>query len=72
MSIINRELPTMIINSKIMNTTIIIGNIWCTISLEPRALTKADKRIHYISKHTHTHTHTHKHSSDGFGGNRRK
>ena len=34
---------------------IIIGNLWRPISWEPRALTKADKHIHF-----NTHTHTHK------------
>ena len=45
-----------------------MGHLWCPISWEPRALTKADKHIHYISRHTHTcaqtpHTHIHKNTS---------
>ena len=39
---------------------IIKGNLWCPISWEPRALTKADKLIHFKmhTRHTHTCTHT--------------
>ena len=55
---------------------IIMGNLWRPISGEPRALTKADKIIHFKThtRHTHTHMHTakNKHSSHGFDGNRRK
>ena len=43
---------------------IIIGDLWRPVSLEPRALTEADKHIHFKNTHatyarTHTHTHTH-------------
>ena len=46
---------------------IIIGSLSRPISLEPRALTKAGKYIHYISRpmhtpHTHTYTHIYTHT----------
>ena len=37
---------------------IMTGNLWRSISWEPRALTKADKHTHF-KKHTHTRTNTH-------------
>ena len=45
-------------------TMIIMGNLRRPISGEPRALTKADKIIHFKThtRYTHTHTHTHTHT----------
>ena len=39
---------------------IIMGNLWRPISGEPRALTKADKNIHFKTHTRHTHTYTHR------------
>ena len=45
----------MMIMMMMMIIIIIIGDIWRPVSLEPRALTKADKHIHFKNTHA-THT----------------
>ena len=41
-------------------TMITMGNLWRSISGEPRALTKADKNIHFKTHTRHSHTYTHR------------
>ena len=54
---------TIMQNSENAILLLLLDYLWCPISEEPRALTKA--RIHsFHHTLTHTHTHTHTHNTD--------